>query len=356
MSEETKGTEIRLENPMAAHYGTFIIGNAQHCDRVVEQNSHKGQTLVICGAGPSLRDNADEYCTTDYVVWGCNSAGPWLLENGYRCDTFYSVDQTPELIGEWVSAPDVDYIISSTSHPNLTEYLLSKNRRLTFHHNYVGINQRPVAYSVCNDCDYVGGYEIPECQNCKSSNIKNGILAYEDWLYMALYPGTIRAGSGLNTVSRAIDVGMFMGFEKIYVLGADCQMTMKSPQPEGAVIGSPAYLEWLRNETVMHANGGSALANNQSPMTLSAVIDPGTDGPKVRRGKGIPVLTKVDLLVTAVFLVEMQRKLKPRVTLVGEGLPWLLRKKNKAFLQRLVAFMGSDGNDRPVEYSPGIAA
>ena len=159
----------------------------------------------------------------------------------------------------------------------------------------------------------------------------------------------------MNTVSRAIDVGMYMGFDKIYVLGADCWLLAKKPRPVEAIFGTPAYIKYLKEETTMHANGGSALANNQSPLTAETWIDPGTDNERIRRGKGRFVLTKIDLLATAIFLVEMERQLKPRLQLVGDTFPALLRKKNRAFLMRLYSFIGSDGTERPIEYVQGAA-
>jgi hypothetical protein len=90
-------------------------------------------------------------------------------------------------------------------------------------------------------------------------------------------------------------------------------------------------------------------------LTAEAWIDPGTDNERIRRGKGRFVLTKIDLLATAIFLVEMERQLKPRLQLVGDTFPALLRKKSKAFLMRLYSFVGADGEERPIEYVQGAA-
>jgi hypothetical protein len=327
--------EIRLENPQSGNFRTFIYANSLNCDNVVEQDSMKGKTLAICGAGPSLAECASEHLPKADVIWGCNSAGPWLLKHGFKVDAFYSVDQTPELIEEWVSAPDVEYILASSVHPNLVEYLKSKDRRISFHHNFVGVQERPVSFAACLDCGVTPDADTLVCPQCQSTNIVTRTESYEDWLYMALYPGTVRAGSGLNTVTRAVDVAFFMGFDKVMVLGSDCCLKVLNPRPETAVQGTAEYLDWLRKETVMHADGGSALASNASPLTFEATIDPGTHGMNVRPGKGKHFVSKIDLIVSAIWLVMMERDSKGRLEVVGDGLVPALRKKSKSYLRRL---------------------
>ena len=114
---------IRLENPVAENFPTYIIGNsiawqvravcemesvlspeafqaltdefARHRPSaayaesqpfhdavedfarehyVVNQDSAKGQHVVICGAGPSLNDTAAEWCPRGDQVWGNRGA------------------------------------------------------------------------------------------------------------------------------------------------------------------------------------------------------------------------------------------------------------------------------------------
>jgi ribosomal protein L40E len=362
---------ITLENPVSHNFATFIMGNSQHCTGVVEENSHKGKSLVICGAGPTLRDTAPQEIPKADVVWGCNSAGPWLLKEGYKVDAFFTVDQTSEMLAEWSTVPDVEYLVASSVHPHLIELLMMHDRRFTMFHNYVGIRpdsvcedcstvgvyratkcpacgsanvlsrHGPVAYSVCFDCNADGKFRAEKCEKCGSTNVESNYLEYEDYMYASLYPSTIRAGSGLNTVNRAIDVANFMGFDSITVLGADCCLKVKRPMPN-APHGSPEHMKWLEEETIMHADGGSALASGQSPLTMSAVIDPGTPDARVRRGKGRHFETKVDLVVSAVWLTQMEKHLKGKLRLVGDTLPVALRKKNNAYLMRLPTLNGME--------------
>lgn len=300
----------------------------EHCSDqfVVVPNSAKGQHVVICGAGPSLADTAAEYCPQADQVWGCNSALPWLVSHGHKVTHGFTVDQTPEMLNEWASAPDVEYLLATTVHPHLTAHLLKHGRkRLRWFHNYVGIRRPPVP---------IGDPDNPEVTQ---------LIEYETWLYMLLFPPTMQAGSGLNTVNRAIDVALVMGFEKITVLGADCAMRITAPRPENMQMGSPGHLEWLRSSTVLHADGGHALASNSSGVTLGAEIDSGTPDATVRPGCGRWWESKVDLLISARWLLTAERKYPGRVEIVGDTYVAAIRGKNKAFLERLPAMVDSDG-------------
>lgn len=344
------GPSIQLQSPSADFFESFIIGNAEHCaelameylppfevhaleaqrlplyqklaeytrlqmqycptQMVVGQGSREGKSLVICGAGPSLADHAEEYCRGADEVWGCNSALTYLTTRGLPVTHGFAVDQTPEMLTEWASAPDVEYLIASTVHVHLTEYLRMKGRRIRFFHNYVGIKKPPV--------------EWPD---------EKGVLKrseYEDWLYALLFPGTVRAGSGLNAVTRAIDVALVMGFETITVLGADCALRVTKPMPEGCLVGSPEHVAWLKESVQMHADGGHALASNATMMTLDGEID------------GRKWTSKPDMLISAVFLVQLARKF-PQITLVGDTLPNALALKDDAFLDRLPALVDTKG-------------
>lgn len=328
---QSPGAQITLANPVSEDFGAFIVGNAQYCDAVVEQDSAKGQHLVLCGAGPSLVENADIHCRAGDQLWGCNSALPWLLERGYPVTHGITVDQTPHMCKEWITAPDVEYLVASSVHPNLIGFLLAKERRLRFFHNFVGIKKRPVSWD--------------------DENGKTGIMSYEDWLYCTLYPATLRCGSGLNTVTRAIDVALHMGFEMITVLGADCCLRVKCPPPN-LPIQHPEYQRWLQEDTIMHADGGNALASGATALTLGATIDSGTADATIRDGQGRYWETKADLIISALWLLQMERQLAGRVCLVGDTLPVALRQKDEAFLARLPNLVDSTGQPMKIQFAP----
>lgn len=320
------GGSIRLANPVADHYATWIAGNATICQRVpqhlegetctdecaavVEQNMAEGQHVVICGAGPSLAEHAAEWIPQADAVWGCNSALTFLAGRGYPVTHGFAVDQTADMLREWASTPDVEYLIATTVHPHLTQLLVSRGRRTRFFHNFVGLKERDVMY-------------------------EGRRMGYEDWLYAGLFPTTIRAGSGLNAVTRAIDVARFMGYSRITVLGADCALRMTAPQPD-APFGSPEHLRWLRESVVMHADGGHALTSGATAVTMHGEID------------GRVWLTKPDMAITAVCLAEMQQKCPEQIVLIGDTLPNALKDKPREFLRRLPSLVDRNNNIIPL--------
>ena len=189
-------SEIRLSNPVADHFPTFIFGNSTICENVVQGSSGKGKSLIICGAGPTLADNIGDH-EADHT-WACNSAATWLVDNGHPCTHAFTVDQTAHMLEEWASAPDLEYLLASSCHPHLASFLGTKGRRVTFFHNFVGIRGRP-------DVELDDG----------------DVISFEKFMYSQLYERTAIVGSGLNAVTRAIDLACFMEYESIKVLGAD---------------------------------------------------------------------------------------------------------------------------------------
>jgi hypothetical protein len=298
-------------------YRDFITPFAQRY--VVQQDSAKGQHLVLCGAGPSLAEHAAEWCPQGGQVWGCNSALTWLAEQGHKVTHGFAVDQTAHMCAEWATTPDVSYLLASTVHPHLADLLAG--RPIQYFHNFVGINEPPI--------------EWPD---------DDGQMRYmgrEDWYYSVHYPPTIRAGSGLNAVTRALDVAQFMGFDKITVLGADCALRVKGgpyaydPRPNCGP-DDPELMTWLREHTTMHADGGHALASEATSRTLGAVLD------------GEFVLTKPDMALTAQWMVRMVRASEGKITLIGDTLPNRLMSKGDDFLARLPNLYDGEGRPFPV--------
>lgn len=344
--------QIELKNPVSHLFAMFVVANATICQRIpkhegplcpgnpdgsladpeccrmVQPDSATGQHLILCGAGPSLADHAAEWCPQGDQVWGCNSAATWLYNQGHQVTHGFTVDQTAHLIEEWASTPPIEYLVATSCDPNLPELLSARGRRFTFFHNYCGITgpegQKWVEYGICLDC----GASIPRPPDeapgpCDHQRSEMRTETYEDWLYASHYPSTVRAGAGLNAVNRALDVAAFMGFERITILGADCALRVHRPCPPGVVANSPEHLKWLREATVMHADGGHALAASASAMTLSGVID------------GRTWVTKPDMAVSAVHLVTQARALGDKVRCIGDTLPNAIWDKPDSFLRRL---------------------
>ena len=263
-----KTQHIQLANPVTQYFEAFIFANSLECEQVVKPGSCVGQSVVICGAGPSLADDAADYCNDADQLWGCNSALTWLVDNGYPVTHGITVDQTPSMLVEWESAPDVEYLVASTIHPHLTAHLKERGRTLRFFHNFVGLRKPPVEW-----CDCGHNHEGESCSLCDCTEYAPHVMAFEDWMYLALYPGTIRVGVGLNTAVRAVDLALAMGFDTVTVLGADCAMRLRSGKMSSDIDhGSAEHVRWLKEQTIMHADGGNALASGATPITLGGYL------------------------------------------------------------------------------------
>ena len=109
-------------------------------------------------------------------------------------------------------------------------------------------------------------------------------------------------------------------------------------------MGDPKHLEWLREHVVMHADGGSALASEATPVTVGGVVDSGTEGVKIRPGHGRRWETKPDMMISAVWLVRMRRKFGNKLRLMGDTLPNALYKKTDEYLDQLPSLTDGNGN------------
>lgn len=305
----TKIKDIELHNPMTKHFATFIYANAvlrqQMNFPVATQDAYKGRTLVLCGAGPSLRKHAKRYVIRKRIVWGCNSAMQWLLDNDHRCTHGFCIDQTDEMLEEWKEVRDVKYLLASTVHPHLATKIAKAGKEITFFHNYTGMDDPP---EWKDDREMLlKGFEERAGKPMSPEKRKKFLeTRYEDFLYHFLYPPSVRVGDGLNSVNRAICLAMFYGFRRVYVLGADCSM------PNG----------------VLHVDGTSG----GTVITIEGMID------------GRMWTTKPDMIISAVMLVMMKWRFKDRLILVGDTLPNALVHKDKEYLKRLPKLSSQEYN------------
>jgi hypothetical protein len=294
------GHRIALKNPERDNFEEFIRENAKVCERVAVYGAGVGKSLALCGAGPSLADEAARYVDVVDEVWGCNSAATWLYETRHRVTHALTVEQTEQMIDEWAAAPPIEYLLASSVHPDLVRHLLDHGRKITFFHNYIGVRGPHM-----------------------------GNVSYEQWLYNRLYPETVRVGSALNAVTRAIDLACYMGFRPIYVLGADCALKVLKPAPD-VPFGSDEHTRWLEEDVVMHADGSSALRSGASAVTMHGEID------------GRHWESKADLWVTAIWLVQMARAIEG-LELVGDTLPNALIDKPDSYLDDMPHLTRPDG-------------
>jgi hypothetical protein len=289
-------TACQLAMPNLERFFDQVIANHRGAVDVCVPGSRAGRAVVICGAGPSLRDavlpEADE-------VWACNSALPWLWDRGVRVTHGVTIDQGEAMAGpgEFGRALPVAYLLGSAVHPALVARLRAAGRAVTFFHSFLGI-PAPADWAP-----------------------RPGFASYEDWLYRKLYPTTLCVGSGLNTVPRAIALAVGLGFARIDVYGADCAARPGVP-PVPAPPGTAAYADWL-DACVFYADGRTArVYGDAAPMLVAELA-------------GRRWATRPDLVMSARHLLELERDHAGRVTCHGDTLVEALRDCDPARLPAL---------------------
>lgn len=151
------------------------------------EDSKRGESLLICGAGPSLAGVGDVLARHDGDVWACNAALNYMVEHGHRVTHGVAIDPSARMFGEvWKDPPEVDYILATTVNPGLTDHLLKAGRPVTFFHSMRALPDKE----------------------------------YEVQLYGLLYPKTALTGHGLNVVNRALDLAGWLGYN-VKIIGAD---------------------------------------------------------------------------------------------------------------------------------------
>ena len=181
---------IKFVNPNTDNYERNILNAAQQGHSEVRANSHKGENIIICGSGPSLKDpvvlrKIRQYVDKGFKLLGCKAAIGYLHEQGLNVDFGCSMDPgahiaCPEKI---FKAPGTKHLIASSSDPALFEYL--KGEDIMIFHSATGLKNELELYRK--------HFKTPWC-----------------------------ASGGYNVVNRAVSVAMFMGFDTIVMAGTDC--------------------------------------------------------------------------------------------------------------------------------------
>jgi hypothetical protein len=284
----TVNVVCQLRVPEEKRLASFITENAKYKLPVCTQGSHEGQSLTILGAGPSLKDYTG---SLTHQVWACNSALPYIAERGIRVTHGFTIDSGIEMLDEWGKTYDVEYLVASSANPSLTAHLLLEKRKVRIFHNYIGFNPP-------------------------------GTKDTESELYSTLYPTSLRAGHGLNSVPRAVCLAMGMGFRKVMVYGADCGVSDCEAMPEMA---SPEYGEWM-DRLVVYADGRTAgqMFGHESPMAECTDFE----GENGRRW-----ITRPDMIISAMHLLELQEAFPGRIELMGDTLPAVLARQSKEWME-----------------------
>lgn len=278
-------TTCTLAIPNQDHLADQIRANASLVKSMVQENSHQGKTLAICGAGPSLAPMVKQSFWWADEAWACNSALPFLLNKGVRVTHGFTVDQGEEMHLDWPVAYDVDYLLASSVHPSLAKRIVETGKSVTWFHNYVGL--------------------------------KPGGLEYE--LYSTLYPPGPQVGYGLNSVPRAMCLALWMGFSTIKVYGAD--HAARPTERNLPAWGTPEWIPFLQS-TVLYADGRSAFDAYGPDVTIvQGTID------------GKHWHTRPDMVISAQHVANLAKVYPDRIELVGDTLPNALLNQSEEWLE-----------------------
>ena len=293
----------QLAMPEVNHIPGYILANAAVARRMVQEGTHAGRSVTICGAGPSLATYAD---TGTDDVWACNSALPYLKRHRQRVTHGFCIDQGPAMLTEWRRTFAIPYYVASSVNPALVAHLVAHGRTLTFFHSYLGMPDPPDWTSPDGD-------------------------SYEMHLYRRKFPTSVQVGYGLNSVPRAVCLALIMGYTAVRVVGADCACAPDAP-PMPAY-GTRAYTEWI-DALVMYADGRTAGQCFGHEATMAeAVID------------GVRWHTRADMVISAQHLLDLCATYQGRVWLEGHGLPLAFSRQGPEFFASLPKMTGAGAVD-----------
>ena len=268
---------LEITNPTFNQAPAHIAANARFKFLVPKRDTHRGRVLAICGAGPSLKDQYQRLMS-GYDVWACNSALIWLADRGVPITRGCAIEMSDIMLHTWRNAPVVPYLLASCVHPHLILGLLQRGvTDIVMFHNFLGFGDN-------------------------------------EFKMYAAYPETIVAGMGLNVVNRLIQVGDYMGYDRIDVFGADCA---------------------LGEDGAWHMDGSTG----DKRQILTATIN------------GRKWATFFDMAYSAGALVWQKRVLRNRLRIIGNTMPAAIladpryKRDPDRFLQLLPSFNDKDRDD-----------
>lgn len=311
-----------MEMPHQEHLFEHIKQNSRYARRMFgsQRNQYQGQTVAICGAGPSLRDYVTSPQPYTDQVWACNSAIRFLKSKNMRVTHAFGIDQGEAMIDDWTPLYDVTYLIASSVHPKLVKYLRTNNRRIRWFHNFLGLHD-PEGWTPPPGCMVCLG--TPERHEEVQATYPHEAkpISYEMWLYQNIFASSCVPAYGLNSVARAIGVALYVGFDQILVYGSDCACAPDNPPIP--LIGTPEYEAWTK-QVVVYADGRTVWDVYGPNGTM--IECGGADFIEAREIDGVwqPVwrrwITRADMVVTAQHLVQIVKE-NPSVQLIGDILP-----------------------------------
>ena len=277
--------KLQLQNKDLGYTLDYIRKNAEWPFTTIPPDVRKGKSLILCGAGPSLKNAARKIKRHKGDVWACNSAVNFLLQKHLRVTNGICVDNSARMYKNvWrYPSPRLVYYLASSVDPLLVAHLVHNScRKIAFWHNYTSIEGEADLY---NDTE--------------------------------LYPPTIIAGEGLNVVNRALDLALYMGYSSIRIVGADCGFK----------------------------SGGRFHADTDEMPEGRAFLKASPEFGKLIGTPGVRWQSTADMLMSAIDLAQKAQKHNGRIQLADGTLPYYLRRKDQAFFDRVIVWAGAKGGE-----------
>lgn len=309
-AEKPDGQKIKFVNPNVDNYETNIRSCAARGLLMAPKMLHEGETAIVCGSGPSLKDpKVLEQLRTEVergaVLFACKAAIKYLHEQGIVVHYGVSMDPGAHIADprKIAKVPGVTHIIASTSDPELFDYLLSDNE-------YGPPVPVWVFHSACGFTKQITDDEY-QALDPEERKLYIGIPADETvvWqmdettLYAALFPDDAVMCGGFNVVNRAVSLAQYMGARKIILAGADSG--------------------WRDGEG-MYCDGLPAR--------------PGVDMRDGGRVDGSNWNTRPDMLASAVALARIAQDTGDQFVILGDTLPASLALRDANFLNQVASY------------------
>lgn len=270
-----KNFEVKFKNPHTDHLADYITYSSTLGLPELGPDTHIGMSCVVVGSGPSLSDDESvlkrifELHESGADVIACKAAIKFLHEKGLDPEYAVSMDPGDHICNpnKMYKAPGTTHIIASSSNPATFNYLLADDE--------YGKAKVIIFHSACGH---------PK----------------EMELYSSLFKSQWCLGGGFNVVNRAISVAQHMGYEHIYLAGAD----------SGWRDGQDFYCD--KSDTHY----------SKLSMTDHGLVD------------GVPWHTAPDMLASAVAIAKIAKKFPDNFHFIGDILPASLSRHKDEFLDR----------------------
>ena len=192
-------------------------------------DKHPRGAVMICGAGPSIRDDVPrirEMQRQGGLVMTCNKTYEYLLDHGIVADYHVMLDPMP-WVAEYVQRPHpmTKFLVSHQCDPAVARRLRLRGGRV---------------YLWIAACDYYGATCPSEAQMAEYAN--------RDFCMVA----------GSTTVGlRAVILAYYLGFRAIHLFGMDSSMVRDAP-------GAEPRLHVMPKDKPKDATEGTVTLNNKA--------------------------------------------------------------------------------------------